>query len=217
MAGRVFELDRDSAELPGSRPDAPERAFAAGCRPALSCVRVLPPIAHLDKKSGRRGQFHGWTQRIVGIDDVGSKWGASESKSTRSMDSSCVHDKQREIANVVKNRLVRGSIAAAAAVVPLAGVSALAASPAGAAAKGITCTKLSGSANTSTGADKTKVTGCNGNTGASGKSKGMITDTTVTIKWANGKSTSFTQSATGGVGVHAAERTHRGRERQRHR
>ena len=101
---------------------------------------------------------------------------------------------------MVKNRMVRGSIAVAAALVPLAGVSALAASPAGAVPKGITCTKLSGSANTSTGVDKTKVTGCNGNTGASGKSKGMITDTTITDKWANGKATTYTMSATAGSG-----------------
>ncbi len=102
---------------------------------------------------------------------------------------------------MVKNRLVRGSLVLAAAAVPLAGMTALAASPAGASKpKGITCTKLSGSANTNTGADKTKVTGCTGNTGASGKSKGMVTDTTVTDKWANGKSTSYTQSATGGSG-----------------
>ena len=98
---------------------------------------------------------------------------------------------------MVKNRMVRGAVVLAAAVVPLAGVTALAASPAGAKQpKGITCTKLSGSANTNTGADKTKDTVCTGTTGASGKSKGMVTDTTVTVKWANGKSTTYTQSAT---------------------
>ncbi len=102
---------------------------------------------------------------------------------------------------MVKNRMVRGAVVLAAAVVPLAGVTALAASPAGAKPpKGITCSKLSGSANTSTGADKTKDTVCTGTTGASGKSKGMVTDTTVTVKWANGKSTTFTQTATASSG-----------------
>ena len=104
---------------------------------------------------------------------------------------------------MLKNRIMIGAAAAAAAIVPIAGVSALAASPAGAATpKGITCTKLTGSANTSTGVDKTKVTGCTPTTktGGTGKSKGMITDTTVTTKWANGKSTSYTQSASAGSG-----------------
>ena len=101
---------------------------------------------------------------------------------------------------MIKNRMIRGSIAVAAALVPLGGVTALAASPAGAVAKGITCNVLKGSYNTSTGAIKTKVSTCNGNTGGSGKSNGTATSTTLTEKWANGKSTTSTVSATGGSG-----------------
>ena len=101
---------------------------------------------------------------------------------------------------MVKNRMVRGSIAVAAALVPLGGVTALAASPAGAVPHGITCSVLKGSYNTSTGAIKTKVSTCTGNTGGSGKSSGNASDTTITEKWTNGKATTSTVSATAGSG-----------------
>jgi hypothetical protein len=73
-------------------------------------------------------------------------------------------------------------------------------SPAGAAPKGISCSKLSGSANTTTGAEKIKLSGCNGNTGGSGTQKGTVTATSGTVKWHNGKSTTGTQSAVAGSG-----------------
>jgi hypothetical protein len=107
---------------------------------------------------------------------------------------------QRRIETVIKKQIVRGSIAAAAVLVPVAGFTAIAAGPAAAVAKGITCSKLSGSANTSTGAVKTKLSGCNGNTGGSGKTKGTTSDTSETIKWVNGKSTTGTETATAGSG-----------------
>jgi hypothetical protein len=95
---------------------------------------------------------------------------------------------------VLKNRIMIGAAAAAAAIVPVAGVSALAATPAGAATpKGITCSKISGTAQT-TGTAKLKFTTCTGNTGASGKSKGAEGDTSAKITWANAKSTSFTEN-----------------------
>jgi hypothetical protein len=87
-----------------------------------------------------------------------------------------------------------------AVLIPLAGVTVLGVNPAAAKVTGITCTKLSGSANTSTGVVKTKVTGCTGNTGGTGKSKGTVSDTSSTIKWANGKSTNYSVNATAGSG-----------------
>ena len=62
---------------------------------------------------------------------------------------------------MLKNRIMVGAVAVSAALVPIAGVSALSAGPASAAkTKTITCTKGSGNINT-----KIQLTGCNGNTG----------------------------------------------------
>jgi hypothetical protein len=108
---------------------------------------------------------------------------------------------------VIKNRIARGTLAAAAVLAPVAGFTALAASPAGAVAKGITCSKLSGSANTTTGATKITLSGCNGNTGGKGTSKGLVSDTSTTTKWVNGKSTTYSVSATAGSGCASGDLT----------
>ncbi len=88
---------------------------------------------------------------------------------------------------MIKKRIIGGFIAASAVLVPVAGFTALAAAPAGAVPHGIACGKLSGTANTTTGAEKIKVSTCNGNTGGSGKQTGTITSTSGTVKWANEK------------------------------
>jgi hypothetical protein len=108
---------------------------------------------------------------------------------------------------VIKKRIVCGSIAIAAALVPVAGLTAIAAAPAGAAVNGIKCSALSGKANTSTGADNIKVSTCTGKTGGSGTSKGAITDTSATIKWANGKQTVITESYASGSGCPTGQTT----------
>jgi hypothetical protein len=108
---------------------------------------------------------------------------------------------------VIKKRIVHGSIAVAAVLAPVVGFSALAASPAGAAPKGISCSKLSGTANTSTGVVKTKLKTCTGNTGGSGKSNGTITETSGQVKWHNGKQTTATQTATAGSGCPSGSTT----------
>jgi hypothetical protein len=87
------------------------------------------------------------------------------------------------------SRIARLSFSAAAALaLPIGGVVALSASPAGAAkTKTITCTKAAGNIGT-----KFKLSGCNGNTGT--KSKGITAATFAgggTIKWVNGKTTTF--------------------------
>ena len=97
---------------------------------------------------------------------------------------------------MLKNRMMLGAaVAATAVVVPLAGMTALAASPAGAAAapKGIKCSAASGSVNTTTFSAKIKLTKCTGNTGASGKTKGVQGATSGTVKWANAKKTVFSE------------------------
>jgi hypothetical protein len=99
----------------------------------------------------------------------------------------------KENTRVLKNRIMIGAAAAAAAIVPIAGVSALAASPAGATTKTISCTAMSGNVGT-----KIQLKGCNGNTG--GKSKKTAVGTLATggtIKWANGKTTTFGPSTLG--------------------
>jgi hypothetical protein len=101
---------------------------------------------------------------------------------------------------VIKKRIIGGFIAASAVLVPVAGLTALAAAPAGAVPHGISCSKLSGTANTTTGAEKIKLSTCTGNTGGSGKQKGTITATSGVVKWVNGKSTTGTESATSGSG-----------------
>lgn len=92
---------------------------------------------------------------------------------------------------LIKNRIVRGSIAGTAVLIPLAGVTAVAVNPAAAAKTGITCSKLSGTVNTTANTSVFKLKTCTGNTGTSGKAKGTASSsiTTATIKWKNGKST----------------------------
>ena len=96
--------------------------------------------------------------------------------------------------HVLKNRLMIGAVAASAALVPIAGVTALTAGPAGAAkTKTISCTKITGSA---TGMVQLK--SCNGNTGGSSqKFAGTTIEAGGTITWANGKTTTFGASTLG--------------------
>jgi hypothetical protein len=93
--------------------------------------------------------------------------------------------------NMLRRLVVRLALAGSAALVPIAGVTVLAANPAQAVPSGITCSKVSGSINTSTGLAKIKPSVCNGNTGGSGKSKGMFSSLAATYKWINGKSTTI--------------------------
>jgi hypothetical protein len=110
---------------------------------------------------------------------------------------------------VLKNKMVRGSVAAVAALaIPVLGVSALGVNPAAAAKPhGIQCSVLKGSANTSTGATKITLSTCTGNTGTKGTAKGQITDTSSTIKWANGKSTNDSESLAAGTGCPGSDTT----------
>jgi hypothetical protein len=94
---------------------------------------------------------------------------------------------------VIKNKFMLGAVLGSVALVPVAGMSALTASPAGAAKpKGITCTKITGKVDGTTFSAKINFKTCTGTTGASGKSTAAQTDPTTTINWANGKSTTFT-------------------------
>ena len=96
---------------------------------------------------------------------------------------------------MLKNRILIGAAVGAAAIVPMAGVSALTAGPAGAAKPhGIICSKGSGKVDASTSSAKINLTACTGNTGTKGKTSGAVGDTSGTIKWANGKSTSFSET-----------------------
>ncbi len=139
--------------------------------------------------------------------DRGDPFDASTAIGLPGIHTDKVHHLKRRIDKVIKKRIVHGSIAVAAVLAPVAGFTAIAAGPASAAAKGITCSKLSGKANTSTGAVTTKLSGCTGNTGGSGTSKGTITETSGTVKWANGKATTATQSAASGSGCPAGQVT----------
>jgi hypothetical protein len=104
------------------------------------------------------------------------------------------------IVKVKRKGIIRGSIAATAVLAPVAGFTALAAGPAAAAPSGITCTKLSGTANLTANTSSTKLSKCTGNTGTKGSSKGTAAPpTSVTFKWANAKTTTIgnIQLATG--------------------
>ena len=106
---------------------------------------------------------------------------------------------------MIKQRIVRGTIAAVAVLVPVAGLTALATGPAGAAKpKGITCSKLTGKVN-SAGTAKINLSTCTGNTGGKGKSSGSASSSSGTIKWANGKSTTSTESYSAGTGCPAGD------------
>ncbi len=97
-----------------------------------------------------------------------------------------------------KNRIMLGVIAGSAALVPVVGVSALTASPAGAVKTGITCSKATGSVNAS-GTAKINLKTCTGNTGGSGKTSGTATSTSGTITWANAKKTTLSETTTAGT------------------
>jgi hypothetical protein len=106
----------------------------------------------------------------------------------------------KEITRVLKNRIMMGAVVASAALVPIAGVTALASSPAGAAKpKGITCTGGKGPVNTTTFSATINFTGCTGNTGAKGTSTAAQGDPTQTINWGNGKATVLNSGMTTGT------------------
>src|SRR5580698_6064897 len=108
---------------------------------------------------------------------------------------------------MLKTRIMLGAVVGSAALVPLAGVTALASGPAGAAKpKGITCSTLSGKVSGS-GVAKINLSGCTGKTGGKGSSKGSATASSGTIKWANGKSTTSSESYTGGSGCPGSDIT----------
>jgi len=98
---------------------------------------------------------------------------------------------------VLKNRIMIGAVAASAALVPIAGVTALTAGPAGAAkTKTITCTQISGKSS-----GKVQLKDCSGNTGGSSKKfAGTTLEEGGTITWTNGKTTTF-GAATLGLGT----------------
>jgi hypothetical protein len=111
----------------------------------------------------------------------------------------------KEILHVFKNRIMLGVIAGSAALVPLAGMTALATGPAGAATpKGITCSAASGKVNTTTGVAKINLKTCTGNTGGSGKTTGSATSTSGTITWANAKKTTASETTTTGTACKAS-------------
>jgi hypothetical protein len=100
----------------------------------------------------------------------------------------------KEITRVLKNRIMIGAATLTAAAVPFAGM-ALSATPAGAKApKGITCTAGTGSGKVAKLSATIKLTGCSGTTGKSGTTTGKEGAATGTIKWANGKATTFTEN-----------------------
>jgi hypothetical protein len=102
------------------------------------------------------------------------------------------NNEMKEITKVLKNRIMVGAVAVSAALVPLAGMTALTAGPAGAAKpKGITCTKATGKVNETTFSAKINLADCSGTTGGAGKTTGTEGATSGTVKWANAKSTTF--------------------------
>jgi hypothetical protein len=92
---------------------------------------------------------------------------------------------------VFKNRIMVWVAAGSAVLIPLGGAAIATAGPAAAKPPGIKCTGLSGKVNLTTDSAKIKLTGCSGNTGGKGKTKGSESSTTGTDKWTNGKKTSF--------------------------
>ncbi len=105
---------------------------------------------------------------------------------------------------MLKNRIVMGALAGAAAIIPLAGMTAFTvatATSAGASPPGITCKKLSGTVNMSDSATVT-LSKCTGNTGTKGTTTDSESSTKGTITWANGKVTKLKDLAnTGGSAV----------------
>ena len=92
---------------------------------------------------------------------------------------------------MIKNRLMMGALAASAALVPIAGVSALTATAAGAAPTGIKCSGGSGPVNASTFTATINFTGCSGNTGTTGTTTDSQGQTTMKITWGNTKTTTL--------------------------
>lgn len=85
---------------------------------------------------------------------------------------------------------------------PLAGMTAIAAGTASAspaATKYITCKALNGTVNLTSGATKITYGVCSGRTGTKGTSTGTISATTATVKWHNGKTTTFSTSMAAGT------------------
>ena len=97
-----------------------------------------------------------------------------------------------------RNRIALGAVVAAAGVVPVIGLGALTAAPAGAATTGITCAKGTGKVDSTTDSAKINLSSCNGNTGGSGKTSGSEGAGSGTINWKNGKSTTITENTSNG-------------------
>jgi hypothetical protein len=109
-------------------------------------------------------------------------------------------------AKVFKNRIMLATFASCAAVVPIAGLCALTARPAGADEPGISC--LNTSATVFENSARFKLLGCvTGNVGGEGKITTTTSATSATVKWANGKKTTFTQSITAGSGCVSGDLT----------
>jgi hypothetical protein len=107
----------------------------------------------------------------------------------------------KEITRVIKNRILIGALAASAALVPIAGVSALSGVEAGATTPtGITCTSGSGPVDASTFTATINFSGCTGKTGGSGTTTDSQGQTSGTVTWAKTpKTTTFTLKSTTGT------------------
>jgi hypothetical protein len=105
----------------------------------------------------------------------------------------------KEVAKMLKNRIMLAVIAASAALVPLAGITVLTAGPAGATPTGIKCSTANGTANASTESATIKFSGCTGNTDGKGTTTGTEGATTGTIKWGNKDKTSFNETTSTGT------------------
>lgn len=97
-----------------------------------------------------------------------------------------------------------GALAGAAAIIPLAGMTAFTvatATSAGATPPGITCKKLAGTVNLSNDSATITLSKCSGNTGGKGTTSGSEMSTKGTDKWANGKVTKFKDVTNAGSSV----------------
>jgi hypothetical protein len=83
----------------------------------------------------------------------------------------------------VRNRIMRGAFAGSAALIPLAGVTAVAVNPAAATPTGIKCSKVSGTVNATANTSVTNLTSCTGHTGGSGKINAAASPTSAKITW----------------------------------
>lgn len=118
-------------------------------------------------------------------------------------DSPHVTNKMKENTKVLKNRIALVAVAGSAALVPLAGISALTTGVAAAKTpKGISCSTLKGKVVIgATITEKVTLSNCTGTTGGSGKSKATVSSTgpnTTEVKWTNGKTTTASESAASG-------------------